>query len=540
MFRILVILLAVVSAFPQKVTEKFITEAKLSSNSGYYDNYNTENRIDFVHDARTGCYAYFESNYPGGKGRIVTPKGRSEFFDRVWLYNAKFDNNGNIFLIAGNGENSNNSKNYLLKNSVVIYTCERIRNFTVNDSIITFCLLETGNDYLIYLNHITGRASKIMAYDFKEFFSSTGNKHSFVMQLTDSAGSYLSIDGVEQKHYRKIFFESVKQDNAGEISYAAYNEGYFIVQGNKEFRHFSWMEIPVLFDINNVPVYAAGDWNPTRLMLIRGNDSIGLSYNLRITEIQLTPSGKIAYIGKNGANNTKKISCLVVDGNEVRKADDISNLTFTPNDEPVFIETSGALSYIVKGQSVLSRPEKEILDYRLINDKLYYLTVEENKDIDKAYYYHFAEKTIGACFKHEYYSIFRLCKGIEFIGNWKDYSETDVPAIYSVDSLGNYIYISSYDKDITKNQYINDLVYCCFNSNKTGPFFNVFNIAIYNSKPVFIGCKDANKNMSIYINMKPVTKVYDEIFNYSLDKRSGVITCLGKNGDSVYSIVVKL
>lgn len=547
MLKFLIFMLFTAFTLSQSVSEKFITEAKLMPNSWYnYDRDYYALRPDFAYDWLTGSYAYSERSRTDGSSRVVTHYGKSDYFLQVSLDGALFDKNGNIYFEASNPEDQLGIKSFLLKNNKIIYYGNIFRLSSVNDSTIKIYIDEGGGIFLIDLNHITGKSLEINQPGyFKEIKSPDGKKSCLVKVCNDdSAGSSLRTESTGLKYYNSIFTKSVKFDKTGEITYAAFDDGYLIVQGNKEYNRFEWIEIPILIDNNNIPVYVAGNINSSQLMLMRGNDTIGTDYYSRITDVRISPSGKIGFIGENKPGKEENISSLVIDGTVIRKARNIENLSFTDGDEPVFIESPGNMEYIVKGNSQISKPEKNILYYKYVNGKLFYFsaaTDDESRNI-----FHFYIDGKEKCNYHKYEYFFKMPNDCHWMMYGADiqywYKEPDIriPPVYEIDSLGNCIYLTGCGDDLTSNRYIKEKIYCCFNDKISGPFFQVFHFLIYKSRPVFIGCTGRNSKMRIYADMKPVTGVYDEIFYYTFDKKTGLIRCLGKNGNKIYSIEVIL
>jgi hypothetical protein len=536
------ILFTVSGIFAQQVQEKPLTNIPKSKSGDLYNvNY----------DAKTGAYVYAEYSDDDNTCMVVTPKGRSEKFFGVNSYNAYFDSSGNVYCAAYKVINDSVYTYFLLKNGEVMAMFDFINEYWAEkNGVFYFSAKDKDEKYFIAMDMATGAVTKSKAYDDVILVNITDKNYGghgeppaypgftaegkpYYVAVKDSQ-YFMVVGDAEQKHYKDIDIYNVITDKNGVPVYFASESGsiysdtaqVMLVQGDKEYRKFSYLYPPVLFDNNNVPIYAGGDkpdGGSYPQVVMKGNEEMSKKYTGGISDLQYTPSGKLAFIGNVYTDPTKSVSYIVVDGKESKKHNTIYSLTFINGDVPLYIEALENKQFVAKGNERISNAYEYIPYFKMFSDKLYYMgTNYANGVEDENYVYIDGEK----------------------YGSFQVFPSEDMAYdnLIATDDAGNYVFVGT--KTIDKKNYIyNSYVYS--KSGKSGPYSSVDNLAVYDSKPLFTGYVENKKENSattcrINYNMKDITEPYDVITGYRFDPKAGTITFLASRKDDFYFVEIKL
>jgi hypothetical protein len=533
------------SSFSQQVAEKLLSGIPQSIARSLYE---------LKYDKKTGSYLYPLYDTAGGEGdkiMIVTPKGVSRKFFGSDTYYTFFDSYGNIYTTAFDFKDDSVYTYYLLKNSEVLGTYENINyNWSEKNGVLYFSVKESGKTYFTALDLSTGIITKGKGYDDISFvyipdlynqyhgvpvtypgFTPDGRPY---YCASEGNKKFMVIGGEEQKNYTDIDQYYCVPDNNGDIVYIASDSGSiyessgehkFVVQRDKEYRKFGFVNGPVIFDENNNPVYAAGNMEKDTYpqTVFSGNDPLSKKYSSGITELQFTPSGKLAFIGSSYTDKINSEFFLVIDGKETKQPYAVYSLKFTDNDRAVLLETEDQKQFIVKDNKVISDSYDNILFYKTSGNTLYYAGLKYEKNskggIEKNYF-HAGSKKFGP-----FNSIVAVTGPDGFI---------------IIDNSGNYIFDATKTGQDDKNT---DYDYIYTGKGKSGPYYLVDNIALYKGRTIFTGSKNQGDNYSpaaVYVDLKPVTREYEDITNYELDTKMGIITFTGSKDGNIYFVEVKL
>lgn len=537
------------AALSQTVTEKLI--AKLPSedvSSGY----------DVKYDKNSGGYIYQHYDTTTKLAYAITPKGKTGNYGGVNSYNAYFDGQGNVYCTAFNTKNDTEYTYFLLKNTDVIGTFEFINDTWIeHNGSLYFSIKENGKTSLAVLDLSAGTITKGALYDDIMFVYypqtvsegepigypgfTTDGKPYYV--ATDNGKKFVVIGAERQKAYADIDTYNFILDKTGQPVYIANDKGglyddstlgaTFVVQGTKEYKKFDYVYGPVMFDNNNNPVFTAGyKSNNTSIYpqkIVIGDNETGKKYTSGISFQQFTPTGQLVYIGSTYIDSTHSSSCIVIDGKEGKKYDNISNLVFTGNNTPVFVATDGSDQFIMKGGEKLTDDYPSIVEFKILpGGKLYFTEAkygDYNKGIPDKYYVHIGDEKFGP---------YEMFTANENGGNGGMYVQTD--------NAGNYGYVAS--KLVDKKNYIYQ--YTAYsNKGKSAAFDNIDNVKLLNGKLYFAGSKITDRTnytskTKLYCESKPITQEYDSFT--SLDAgapQPGVMSFTASKGSEIYYVEVK-
>jgi hypothetical protein len=535
------------NAFSQAVTEKLIVKLLPEDVSTGYD---------VKYDKNTGGFVYQHYDTTTSLAYMITPKGKTGNYGGVNSYNAFFDKQGNVYFAAFNVKEDTVYTYFLLKNTDVIGTFEFINdNWIEKNGSLYFSVKENGKTSLAALDLSGGTITKGNAYDDIMFvyypvpayegepigypgFTSDGKPYYIA---SENAKKFVVIGDQKQKEYADIDAYNFTLDKNGQLVYIANDKGSlyddsslgatFVVQGNKEYKKFDYVYGPLIFDNNNNPVYTAGyKSNNTSIYpqkIVIGDNETGKKYTSGVSFQQFMPSGQLVFVGSTYIDSAHSSSCLVIDGKEGKKYDNIANLIFTQNNVPVFVATDGSKQFVVKGDSKLTDGYPGIMDFKMLpGSKLCFTSAvwgNYDKGIPDKYYVHIGDEKFGP---YEAVSISAYGDGV--------YVQTD--------NAGNYGYIASKIIDM-KNYVYQYTAYS--NRGKSAAFDNIDNMKLLNGKLYFAGSKVTDRTnyasrTKLYCDFKPITEEYDSFT--SLDAgapQPGIMAFTGSKGNEIYYIEVK-
>jgi len=535
-------------AFGQKITEKLISRI---------DTKNSVSAYSFTYDNKSGGWSYDDYDTSAKTSVLLTAQGKSiPFSGTVSSYSSVFDASGNVYTTAYNLVNDSVYTYFLLKNTDVIGTYGFISDVWIaKDGNLYFYIKDsTERSYFAVMDLSTGSVSLTKPYQ-EVFFVYTapgqGDEEPIMYPGFTSDGKvyygamldsmkFLVIGGVEQKHYREIDDYNCIIDKNGSPTYVANDSPSwsdsthttaYVVQGTNEYKKFDYVNGPIIFDKNNNPIYVGGESAPdgssTTLYLMQGNTQIGKKYNGNITNVQFTPSGKLAFVGGSTPTNGEYAEMVVVDGKEGKRYNSITDLSFLPGDEPLYTATVKDKQVIVKGDEKVSSSFSSILSKKLLPDgDLCYVGADwgdYDKGISDKYYIHIGDDSYGP------YDMLSVTGN-----NGEDY--------VAVDDKGNYAFVVS--KLVDKKNYVYSYsVYT--NERQSASFDAVDNVMLCGGKTVFMGYKYTDRKNYIqknklYIDMKEVSADYDGTTNVVYDKAMNTLSFIGVRGNEVYQVEVKL
>jgi hypothetical protein len=530
--------------YSQQFTEKVIASFSQLASVGPYS---------FKYDKPGGTYVYVYYDETAQKYTAFSNKGNSRLYSSIMDYMIIIDENGDYYLIADDVVDSVYTY-YVLKNGSEIASFDYIDvSWSERDGIIYFVCKENDRWFLAEYGISTGKITRdksydeiyLVSYDEDVYegepvgelgFSRDGKPYYLASRSNEK---FLVIGGVEQKHYSDIENFSVVEDNNGVLTYFARDEGKFydrkgstfLVQGDKEFKKYDYLYMPIIFDRNNTPVFIAGDSSanyiyPQRVVI--GNDE-GKSYSGGISYLQHTPSGKLAYVASILLDPEKSEykSFLVIDGKEGKTYNYISYLNFLPDGTPLYSASYGYdKSVIITGTKEKKVELPNVVDLRVLaNGKLAYVESAygnyEKKQKDR-YVVHIGDEEFGPF------------DGMQFL-----YGEQGSYIISDKD--GNYVFIASYLKDFKSYLYEN-VLYTGKGISKKFDYFE--NVELFKGKPLYVASKMTDRKNYIYeyvlyYDDKQVGPVYNAISDFEFEEVSRKVSFTGLKGKDFYSVEVK-
>lgn len=533
--------------FAQALTEKPILQLPASeTNISAYS---------IKYDKSTGSYAYQSYDTATKMAYLICPKGNSGKYSGVNTYNAWFDKDGNVYCAVYNTVHDTIYTYYLLKNTEALGSYQYINdNFTEKNGVLYFVVKENDKTSMAMLDIATGKISKDKAYDdiqlvyYPQSNMGEGEPNGapgvtpngkIYYVASDGGRKFVVIDGVEQKRYMDIDPYYFTTDKNGELVYVANDKGNmyealgatFVVQGTREYPKFDNVYGPIIFDNNNVPMYIAG-FNTTvksnyPQQLMMGDNPVGKRYTGGVNSQQLTPSGKIAFIGTNVIDSVHFESFLVFDGVEGQKFGNIYSLSFDPAGTPMYVAQLNNKQYLFKGKNKISEGADNISDYKLLADgKLTYISANYgnyDKNIADKYFVHIGDEKLGP-YEMIYYG-----------------EEGNDGGGLMIDDKGNYVYQVS--KLIDKKNYKYEVkVYS--NDGSSAAYDFVENTKLVKGKPFFMGYKTIDKvnYTSIgkcYYDYKPISQDYDNTAYYSMNNKSNTASFVGCRKNELYYVEIK-
>ena len=532
-------------AFGQSVSEKLIVKLPGKENANSYS---------LKYDSRSGAWAYESYDTTTRRSKMISSKGTTKDYAGIMTYNAFFDKDGNVYVVSFENVTDTSYKYFLLKNSEEIGTYEYIKdNFAEKNGVLYFAVKENGKTSVATIELSNGKMTKGKAYDDVTFvyypeksyegepvgypgFTKSGDVY---YVATDGTQKCMVIGDKEQKKYADIDIYNFAEDNAGNVVYTANDKGplydtkgsTFIVQGANEYKKFDNVYGPILFDNANNPVYIGADASaegssitPQRVM--SGSTELSKTYTGWITDLQLTPQGKLAFIASDYIDTTHSSYCAVVDGKETPKYNNVFNLTVSPAGEPVYSAQVGDKYYVMKSDKKLTGGVANIVEYKLLpNGKLCYITAiygDYNKGKTDKFYFYAGDEKSGP---------------YDFLG----YGDEGYGSNITTDDAGNFAYIAS--KLIDKKNYVYS--YTAYsNKGNSDEFDSIGLLRMVKGKVFFSASNYTDKKNFIqtsrlYSNFEPVSKEYNSITTLNTNANDPVQYFTAAKGNEIYLLEVK-
>ncbi len=342
------------------------------------------------------------------------------------------------------------------------------------------------------------------------------------------------VGSTEMKKYDEVQYYNVIQDKNGTVCYSAKNvvggkNEYCFVQGEKEYRKFTSVNMPVVFDASNVPVYSASDTPedyPMDQFVVKGNDIVSKRFSRGVYDIFITPSGKTAYNGTDTLADGSFVNTLIVDGKEIARYTSIFEIKFKSNDQPVFVASNPANeSFVVDGSKQVSDKYGYIYDLEIRPDgSLSYTGVNygnyEQKIPDK-YYFVNGKKKFGP---------FNDIMMTEMLGDQVVFNEN-----------GEFAYVGSVmtpgkEYELTK-------FYVVSNGWKTDKYDGITELHSHGENFFYVASNyydDGRSTNQLFINDEKLGNEYELISNLNLNKEKNVITFNGIKKNKIYLVTVSL
>lgn len=334
-FLLLVLFVIANFSYGQKIDEKLLYSG---------DGLNNVDAYSFYTDGK-GNYAFIEYDQNLNLSRIITNKGNSDYYEVV-NSDAKFDKDGNNYSTAYNYRKDTTylaDKFYLLVNGQVKAEMTNIDSYnafinsdneyqciiTENDKqyIARYSsdkgLVKTGPHDIIKSIYAEWSDTPDTETDHKEMPSLFKNKagdYGYVILNNDKA-SIMFGSSITNTDYSDINESSFTYDRNGALSYIAKTNGQFytgmgnecVVQGDKKWNDFNYVNMPVKFTKDNQPVYAVMDSideNTYMTRLVVGNDNFKVysnasktnqvtGYSAGIYDIAVMDNGNINFTGNS-------------------------------------------------------------------------------------------------------------------------------------------------------------------------------------------------------------------------------------------------
>jgi hypothetical protein len=318
-FLFLVLTFFVNFSYGQKIDEKLIFTGTGQTTVDAYSFYSDGN----------GNYAYVEFDQNTNLSRLITNRGNSEYYDVV-NSDAKFDRGGNNFTTAYNYRKDTTylaDKFYLLVNGEMKAEMSNIDSYNAfinSDNEYQCVVTENGNQYIAKYSTDKGLV-KTGPYDMiksiyaewsdspvktqtddkqaPNLFKNKSGDYGYII-LSNGKASIMFGNSVTNTDYTDINESSFTYDRNGALTYIAKTNGQFysamgnecVVQGDVKWNDFNYVNMPVKFTKDNIPVYAVMDSideNTYMSRLIVGNDNYKVYSNASKTSQVVAYSGGI-------------------------------------------------------------------------------------------------------------------------------------------------------------------------------------------------------------------------------------------------------
>lgn len=483
-------------------------------------------------DLPSGAYALRVYNHASLDYFYITRGGRSDYFNN---FNNKFsfifDNAGNSYSAASTIGDDKVSIFYLMKNSDGIAKLNLVYDdFTVMDDVLYIHIKNPENlERLLHVDLTTGEIFQSREYssitlpqDYytgKNIIFPQGSTPVFIAQkgpvnLLVYAGDEKVFDGYTLKPW--LF----KDKNGADVFIASRGEGKdFIMQGEKNFPVTGNIQPPVLFDMNNNPVYVSesiGSDGKKYARLYSGAEPSAKPYPV-IKYLQQTPSGSVAYVGyKQNGQSSKVDSAFIIVNSAVKYSfADITQLSFTPDDVPVYSASKDGIKWDVYiGNKKIDSGYTDVKDLKVLpNGKLYYAGFSN----------------IATFIVNVNRTKFGPINGYTVL------KEMDIEDYFQCDASGNYAFISA-DKDgssLSNHVYTN-------NKLLNMDLFNAKFMRLTGSNVITAGRSGAAKNSKavVYLNESAVGNSYDEIMDIKFDEASKTLSFMGLKANELISVTM--
>lgn len=539
-FFIIIVPICVLS---QTVNEKSIFK---------FDNLQNVQAYSLKFDEKTGTYLYSDYDTTTKKSILYSNKGNSSTYDFVDYYDAVIYTDGNYYSTADNNITDTTYEYFIIKNGKEIAKYDYINTFwKEKNGVIYYQCKEGDKSYFSSLELSTGNISKGKAYDDillcsfpqapreeeqeGEIGFTTDGKPYYIAKLNNEA--FLVIGTEEQKHYSDIDAYSFKTDPSGNFCYTAKDKGVFynagntfVVQGNKEYKKFDYINSPFIFDESGTVIYVGSDSvdsaSPQRLMI--GDKEASKTYDGGLYNVQYSPDKKLYYVASEKKKKSEDyVSFVVYDGKEGKKYQSVGIIKATPGELLYIANKSDNEQVIVRGNKELNAEYPTILDVSVLPNGKFVYVGGSYGDYDK--------KT---------YDKFYVQLGEDELGPYDDVMPINYETNDYVmgDASGNNVYVVN--KLINRKDYIykQNLYY---NTKNIGEFDNIENISLYKGKPLYTASILTDKvnyyyKYKIYYNGKEISPEYDSIDGFKLDEPTGTITFTGTRGKEFFKVEIKM
>ena len=334
----------------------------------------------------------------------------------------------------------------------------------------------------------------------------------------------------EQKHYKSIDANSVTEDKKGNLCYIAMNpendtSNYsVVVQGNKEYKKCYNARGPILFNDDNIPVYAASE-TPSDFSVVHnlyiGNQK-GKYYDNDISNITVSENGKIAYAATQSINDSETYSFVVFDGKEGKRYDNILSIVFSKDEKPVYIASIDTNYFVVSGMQEQKYKYPFIYDLSVSQKGQIAYVGKESFIVDSVpqskIFIHIGNNVFGP-YHSEYYE-----------------PETQIDLIY-FDDKDNYAYLAANDSDFSEES----ILYKLYARNWQSESFDYIDYTqVYDGNVYYAGYNSGNDISKIYKNKNKIAGDYKRIYNYKFNLDDEEITFIGLKNNIYYFVKIEL
>jgi len=415
----------------------------------------------FMYDKNTGQWTYANYDTARQKSILLGSKGNSDYYDFIADWNVIFDSQGNSYTYAYNNRGDEKYVYFFLINGKQHAFYDNISYaIVINNGILYFIAEQNEKSFLVKYDLDKQSMEYGKHYDriycFPDFEDIYYYEGSYTIYFTpegkpvyiaeENNKKFVVTGDVESKKYDDIIDWNAKKDLKGIVCYTAAENTpkgrkEFVVQGMKEYKKFYGISYIDTFTTANVPVYAALDSvgpDKTLNYVISGNDVKSTGFDMWISNIEITPAGKLAYSGAVLTGKDKYKDVLYIDDEEIASYEAISYLSFDKKGKPFFVATKNEKSYVVYDDDVLNGGYSSIYNAGFLEDgRIFYAGViygDYEKKIKDRYFIHIGGEKFGP---------------YDGIGPISEYPTS---VVFS-DKSGNYAYLITYITDFENYKY---------------------------------------------------------------------------------------
>lgn len=541
-YSFLVLLLFLfISAYGQEINEEKIVKVNSLSLAGAFN---------IVYDSKNDDYAFLElADTNTYMSRIVSDKGNSEVYGDIAIANILFDDEGNYFAIAGNDTYTDSSRYYFIKNGKELEKFQKITGqLTRHNKLLYFIGRKNNRESLYKYDIQSGKLSHEKEYDhikipytqinMADDYNSVipfNSKGEIYYIAGNESGEMLVIGKSESQPFAQIDQYSVREDIKGNLAFIASDtpdsyEGKYLIYKNEVYSTEGSMGYEYGFDYSTgLPVYYTSELQKDSTYhdtYWRGKEKLE-TFEGQISELKVTPDGKIVLIVSYYKSPDTSYSYVVIDGKKSEKFFTAYGIELSKQNDIFYIAAPDTINYcVMKNFTKISDSYSNVSYMKILSDgRLFYASFP---------YFQYEEST-GQCYifiNEKKFGVFNL-----FLYNY-DYD----PFLVTTNESGDIAFTITENSGhadeneistsiITNNWTVKNIGFVSdLNYYKKDLYYNSW----LTTKP------DDNGYYSVFKNKTAISDKYDSISDYKFNKEKKEISFIGLKKDAYYYVTIKL
>lgn len=582
-------------SFAQSITEKEIFTLKFKGNADAYN---------FRYDNASGKYCYVYSIPDQGKSFIISEKSLSDKYDYIAPEEIIFDRSGNYYSVTSDYKAEYGINNYfLIVNGKVIKSYEYIEAYSSyinkkNEYVFIFKEKDiyklgyyspssgfrqsAGYEFIKAAMNYNAGSDKMegdaISYKNEDFYHNENNERAFIASAKGKAKIIFETSEIKTD-YSDIQESSLTKNRNNELSFIAkkgarfyeIKGNEFVVSGKKEYNKFDMAAAPILFNMDNEPVFIAGDSlvdYKYEYYLVVGNErqKVYLDesrtepapvFSYIISDLKINKDGSITYIAaeevvtKGKKNNPDDEdydqyymkSFFVKDGIASELGYNLNQIKYNENGDMLYsgiadIDKKEYLLMLNYGKSriiINSKKYDDVYDFGFAPTGQIYYTGQTYNDPESGKEYE-ASVFLGDSLLGRYYNVI-------YQGSDKDAS------VLKFDSKNNYSFVAENKIDsVTTDEFIvtnsvripspekvSDTKYINYISN----MMYTKNDQLFFTGDMIIDPVTYEVTKEIFVNNKTLGKIYNTIYPLVYDEFNNEIKFTASRKNKIYFVIVK-